>query len=62
MEITKTMIEFTAQEKNDLMLVIDEYARAQGINGAQAALYFAMKLEKAFTPEKIEEKNEEVKP
>ena len=56
METQKTMIEFTIQEKNDLMLILDAYTRDKGINGASASLYFAMKIEKAFTPEKIEEK------
>ncbi len=61
MEIQKTVIEFTVQEKNDLMNIIDAYTRAQGINGAQAALYFAIKFDNAFTPKKIEEKAEEKK-
>lgn len=57
----KRSVEFTLQERNQLLEILDAYTKAQGLNGASKALYFADKLFKAFQPQKVHELKQEAK-
>lgn len=52
------ILEFTKEEANLLISLLDEATKAKGLSVAQGALFFLDKIQKAATQSKVDDKSD----